>query len=141
MLKACYRELLIYKYQLMEDYSMQLDIRPQSDINLAFLSLTTSGLLTIKKDYAWDGPSGPTIDSRNFMRASLVHDALYQLMRLNVLDYQLYRQRVDEYLREICLEDGMSPFRAWYSYQAVRLFGEANARPCNQPEVEIICAP
>lgn len=125
----------------MDDYFMQLDIRPQSDIEFLFLSLTVTGLLTVKKGYAWDGPSGPTIDSRDFMRGSLVHDALYQLMRLNTLDYQVYRQRADEYLREICLEDGMSAFRAWYSYQAVRLFGEANARPRDEPEIEKICAP
>ncbi len=26
-------------------------------------------------------PNGPTIETKTFMRASLVHDALYQLMR------------------------------------------------------------
>lgn len=141
MIKACYRELLNYKYQLMDDFALQIDIKPQRDIEFKFLSLAGNGLLTIRKAYAWDGPSGPTIDTRNFMRGSLVHDALYQLMRLNSLDYQHHRQRADEYLREICLEDGMSAFRAWYSYQGVRLFGEKNARPRDEPEVEIICAP
>ena len=75
------------------------------------------------------------------MRGSLVHDALYQLMRLSALDYRVHRQRADELLREICLEAGMSSFRAWYVYQGVHLFAECSARPRNEPEVEIICVP
>jgi len=55
------------------------------------------------------------------MRGSLVHDALYQLMRLSALDYKAHRKRADEILREICLEDGICSFRAWYVYQAVHI--------------------
>ncbi len=95
----------------------------------------------MRKSYAWDGPSGPTIDTRDFMRGSLVHDALYQLMRLSTLDYKVYRKRADEILKEICLEDGMCSFRAWYIYQALHLFAESAARPREEPEVVIICVP
>jgi hypothetical protein len=139
--KTCYRKLHKYKYQLMDDYSVQLDIKPTQDIKFRFLSLSSEGLLTIRKFYAWDGPSGPTIDTRDFMRGSLIHDALYQLMRLNALDYKIYRKRADEILKEICLEDGMCWFRAWYVYQMVQLFAEGAARPREEPEVEIICVP
>jgi hypothetical protein len=125
----------------MDDYVMQIDIKPEQDIALKFLSLSYTGVLTIKKYYAWDGPSGPTIDTRNFMRGSLVHDALYQLMRLSILDYKVHRKRADEILKEICLEDGMSSFRAWYVYQALHLFAEGSARPRIEPEVKIICVP
>jgi len=141
MAKACYRKLHKYKYQLMDDYISQIDIKPEQDIGYTFLSLSSAGLLTIRKGYAWDGPSGPSIDTKNFMRGSLVHDALYQLMRLSALDYRVHRQRADEILREICLADGMSSFRAWYVYQAVHRFAEGGARPRNEPEVEIICVP
>ncbi|MCX7016149.1 MAG: DUF1353 domain-containing protein [Candidatus Sumerlaeota bacterium] len=141
MQKACYRELRNYKYQLWQDYEIQTDIKPGRDIAFTLFSLSADGLLQIKRLYAWDGPSGPTIDTRSFMRGSLVHDALYQLMRLGALDFQTHRQRADEILREICLEDGMSRFRAWYVYQGVRWLGERNARPRDEPEVEIICAP
>ncbi len=82
-MKACYRKLHRYKYQLMADYILQIDIKPIQNIELKFLSLSSEGALPIKKFYAWDGPSGPTIDTRDFMRGSLVHDALYQLMRLD----------------------------------------------------------
>ncbi|HMV99895.1 MAG TPA: DUF1353 domain-containing protein [Acidobacteriota bacterium] len=141
MPQACYRELRAYKYQLVEDYEIQINIIPPRDLIFKFVVLTSQGKLWIKKDYAWDGPSGPTIDTKNFMRGSLVHDALYQLMRLGELDYKVYRQRADELLRDICREDGMSSFRSWYVYQGVRLFGESSARPVPEPEVTIICVP
>ena len=141
MAKACYRKLKKYKYQLMDEYIIPIDIKPIQNIEFKFLSLSSEGVLTIRKSYAWDGPSGPTIDTRNFMRGSLVHDALYQLMRLSALDYKVNRKHADEILKEICLEDGMSSFRAWYVFQMVHLFAEGSACPREESEVEIICVP
>ena len=65
-----------YKYQLKREYSQQIDIKPNRHVDMDFIILTMTGFLIIKKGYAWDGPSGPTIDTPNFMRGSLVHDAL-----------------------------------------------------------------
>lgn len=141
MAKITYRNLRSYKYQLMDDYTTQIDIKPEHDLDLRFLSLSKDGVLVIRKAYAWDGPSGPTIDTSDFMRGSLVHDALYQLMRLSFLEDKKYRKRADEILREICLEDGMSAFRAWYVYQAVQIFGASSAAPRPEPEVKLLVAP
>jgi hypothetical protein len=90
--------------------------------------LDTNGRLFISEGYSWDGPSGPTIDTRNFMQGSLVHDALYQLIREQYLDFE-YREYADELLKEICLEDNMSTIRAFFVYWAVRLFGASSAKP------------
>jgi hypothetical protein len=139
--QICFRELKSYKYQLMEEHQVGIDIKPEKDLVFKYMSLTTDGLLTIREGYAWDGPSGPTIDTPNFMRGSLVHDVLYQLMRLSALDYKIYRKRADEILREMCREDGMSAFRAWYVYQAVQLFGVKAAAPRKEPEIRRIIAP
>ena len=141
MAKITYRNLKQYKYQLMDDYTIQIDIKPDHDLDFRFLSLSKEGLLVIRKSYAWDGPSGPTVDTSNFMRGSLVHDALYQLMRLSALDTKIHRLRADEILREICLEDGMSAFRAWYVFQAVQVFGAKAAAPRPEPEVKLLVAP
>ena len=67
-----------YKYQLVEKYTLEVPINPDSDIASpsGYIQLTVEGALTIEKGYAWDGPSGPTFDSLNFMRDSLVHDVL-----------------------------------------------------------------
>lgn len=125
----------------MADYSLLLPLKPDKEIETKFVELNKEGALTIKKGYAWDGPSGPTIDTKTFMRGSLVHDALYQLMRAGHLDYKLHRKLADRLLRRICLQDGMLAFRAWYVYKTVRIFGEKNAIPAPEPQDEIICAP
>ena len=78
-----------YKYQLADEYSVKVRVVPEQNIVTGptnqFINLDTDGALVIKGGYAWDGPSGPTIDTKNFMRGSLVHDALYQIMRLELL--------------------------------------------------------
>jgi hypothetical protein len=140
-LKVCYRKLRKYTYQLMEDYVVQIDIKPTQNLEYKFVSLNTRGALTTRQYYSWDGPSGPTIDTRDFMRGSLVHDALYQLMRLSALDCGIYRKRADQILVEICRQDGMPGWRAWYVYWAVRIFATKSASPQKEPEVQLIRVP
>lgn len=111
-----------YKYQLEEDYVQRTDIKPKTCGMIHFAKLDIDGTLTIKKGYAWDGPSGPSFDTKSFMRGSLVHDALYQIMTENKL-LRSHQPEADLILKEVCLQDGMSRFRAWYVYKAVRLFG------------------
>lgn len=126
-----------YKYQLREAYKVSIPIHPESDIASPsdFITLTTSGVLTISKNYAWDGPSGPTVDTRNFMRSSLVHDALYQLMRETLLEHDVYRQAADRLLQQMCKEDGMSSIRAWWVYAGVRVGGDPAADPANSKPI------
>lgn len=111
-----------YKYQLSADYTQKTAIKPSFCAMCRYVSLDIEGTLTINAGYAWDGPSGPSFDTKSFMRGSLVHDALYQLMAEGGLSKK-YRDEADSLLRQICLEDGMSRFRAWYVYRAVRFFG------------------
>jgi uncharacterized protein DUF1353 len=120
-----------YKYQLAADYRTEIEIRVAQPIVTEYILLDRDGWLMIRKGYAWDGPSGPTIDTKNFMRGSLVHDALYQLMRLDLLDHDTYRDDADRILRRICLEDGMSPLRAHWVYVGVRFGGGPSADPLN----------
>ena len=126
-----------YKYQLAETYSVKVGITPSSAVRHEYISLSQHGFLTISKGYAWDGPSGPTIDTKNFMRGSLVHDALYQLIGEGLLPLD-DREKADRELRRICIEDGMSEARAWWVYQAVRIFGNTAAAT---PEKEPTTAP
>lgn len=112
-----------YKYQLVNDYVVGTLIRPSVDIETEFIQLNRSGVLTIRHGYAWDGPSGPTIDTLNFMRGSLVHDALYQLIRDGYIEKERWRDVADRELQKICIEDGMSCLRAEWVYQAVKYCG------------------
>ena len=111
-----------YKYQLFKMYKIKTDIKPVKNVKTHFLSLNTDGLLIIKRGYSWDGASGGAIDTKNFMRASLVHDCLYQLITMRKIKRSC-RKQADLLLQAICREDKMSKFRAWYVYRAVRRFG------------------
>jgi len=128
-----------YKYQLQADYSVTIPIKPAVDIITEYITLNTPGLLFLKEGYAWDGPSGPTVDTLTFMRGSLLHDALYQLMREGHLDPDIHREMADKILHDTCVEDGMWSFRAWYVYQAVHLFARESADPAQ--EHPLILAP
>jgi hypothetical protein len=117
-----------YKYHLKADYRVQLRfIRPTHDIESEFITLTYDGWLWIRHGYAWDGPSGPTWDTKDGMRGSLVHDALYQLMRdgwLSISD----RQKADREFFIILLEDKMNPARATAWFSAVRICAAGQAK-------------
>lgn len=136
MSTSCVRYRSGYKYQLRAEHVDSVSIRPDAAIDTGFVKLSEDGTLTLSNGYAWDGPSGPTIDTKSFMRGSLVHDALYQLMRLEELDKGTWREEADRELRRMCREDGMSWIRAWWVYQAVRRFGDPSASPENRRPVE-----
>ena len=121
-----------YKYQLTKGYTYELtadEYLANTDwIAIQQGSKGSKAQLNIKKGYAWDGPSGPTYDTDSFMQGSLVHDALYQLMREGKIPAKR-RKYADKLLYKICRADGMNWFRAQLVYRAVRLFGEKNALP------------
>jgi len=116
-----------YKYQLAEGYSIKISIKPKQDVENEFIHLDTEGKLLIKSGYAWDGPSGPVIDTDENMRASLIHDALYQLMRNKELSSRTYRKAADQLFKDICKDDGVSNFTASVYYKALRRFGKTAA--------------
>lgn len=122
-----FRKLTKYKYQLNSEYRYQTVIMPANDLVSDFVDLNASGLLIIKKYYAWDGASGPAIDTKTILRGSLVHDALYQLLSLELLDRK-FKDDIDLLFQKICLDDGMSRFRAWYVYKAVCWFGKGRPK-------------
>ena len=121
-----------YKYQLANSYKINVSIKPNTDIDTDFISLDTSGNLLVKKGYTWDGPSGPVIDTDENMRASLVHDALYQLMRNEKLSARSHRKAADQLFKAICKDDGVSNLRASIYYKALRKFGKPAASPQNK---------
>jgi len=89
-------------------------------------TLSSGGVIVLRAGYAWNGPSGPTFDTKNFMRGSVVHDAFYQLFREKLLDLG-WRETADSELKRMCREDGMSWVRAWWVHRAVRFGGESSA--------------
>ena len=46
-----------------------------------YLFCISESKVIVRRGYAWDGASGPTIDTKDSMKATLIHDVLYQVMR------------------------------------------------------------
>ncbi len=130
--KILYREG--YKYQLEQAYVIATPFRPAAFVYTPFVRMDTDGTLYINSGYAWDGASGPTLDTKDSMRASLVHDALYQLMRLRFLPEE-QRYVADDLFHQICLQDGMGKVRAAVWHWAVRIAGGPSAAPSGEREV------
>jgi hypothetical protein len=110
-----------YKYRLVKYFRIDIPIRPAKPVDTDFIKLSLDGRLEIMEGYNWDGPSGPTIDTITFMRGSLIHDALYQLMREGHLEggNSPTRKAIDKLLVQHCIEDGMTRIRAWWVYKGV----------------------
>jgi len=99
-----------------------VEIYPPKPIERGHIDLFPAGLLTIGAGYEWDGPSGPTLKTCDTLRASAVHDALYQLISDGLIPMSA-RAEADRQLRLIMIQDGASRVRAWYYWAAVRIFG------------------
>ena len=131
-----YREGL--KYQLARDHVEAIGIHPVKAIETDWIRLSPEGQLSIRSGYAWDGPSGPTIDTPSAMTGSLVHDALYQLIRLGYLP-PFARGAADKEYRRICLRSGMWKARAVLHFDALRWAGGSSAAP--DAERPVLTAP
>lgn len=123
------------KYVLTRDYEHELIVkrkfwRTRARVSGQPYPTTRDGVtidwsvpcIRIPRGFQWDGPSGPAVDTADWMRASCVHDALYGAFVDNVLPAG-NRAAADREMLAILREDGMGWFRYSYSWLAVHLFG------------------
>ena len=112
-----------YKFKVEENFSIELPFKIP-DFEYPYAS-SKDGILSVKRGYAWDGASGPIINTRDTLVASLVHDVLYQAMRLNLIkSSKENRQIADKNFFEILKMNGVNSIRRKVWYFAVRLFGK-----------------
>ena len=127
-----------FKYQLALDYMVQTgvirDKKKEKIICTDYVTLFTDGQMLIRKGFAWDGASSIARDTKTIMRGSLIHDALYSLLRTGKLDMK-WREQSDMELWKACCEDGMWRLRAWWVHRAVRKFAKFAALPENRKEI------
>jgi hypothetical protein len=128
-----------YKLQLAESASFKVpaELRPPENIDSEFIQLSTTGLLLIRRGYAWDGASGPTVDRpRNqIIVPSLIHDVFCQLIRQRLLPVPDARLHADKFFHTLLRERGMNRLRAWLWYRGVRFDARHNA-PKPKPILE-----
>jgi hypothetical protein len=128
MSKCVYHKGGSKKYVLDKHFSEKIEVKPNKDIFLSYCTLLKTGLLFIPPGYEWDGPSGPTFDTDDFMDGSLVHDVLYQLLREgHLMPWSQYRFYADNELIRQCRKDGMPWWRCAYVWLGVRLGGGPSA--------------
>ena len=125
-----------YKHQLAETYSLKTPIKPTNNIETEFVDLDKTGLITIKTGYAWDGVSGPVVDTSKNIRASLVHDSLYQLMRKRKLTpRKKYKDKADRLFRTIAKQDGVAGVVAQAYYEVLKKLGNPSTDPKNARKI------
>lgn len=129
-----------YRFAVAQPFELDTGITLDSDVGNAFVRLGAAGRLFIAAGYAWDGASGPIAQTTDIIRGSLVHDALYQLMREGLLGQQ-WRMHADALLREMCVTDGMPRWQAEMVHAAVSAFGERYSVPPPPPSVLIAPVP
>lgn len=104
------------------------------------MCIDESSRLRIMPGYAWDGASFlPFLwfgTPSAWLTPSLVHDALYQLIREGLLARE-HRAAVDGLFRDLLIERGVWRVVAWAAYYAVRVFGNFAVRKTN-PVREVV---
>ena len=135
--KGGYKYQLHRRHQLRDPTDLWCGLLAKRSAYLGqYIWLGVDGLLQIAPGYCWDGPSGPVIDRPSTMRAALVHDALYQLIRNGVVA-QAWRPQADELFRRICVEDGVWPWLARVYCVGLGRFGASAASSRNVKRVMI----
>ncbi len=141
-----------WKYRLEMAESVQTELKDMP-FSTSYMNLRTDGMLWCRAGFAWDGATGAP-DSKDIMKASLMHDSLYWAMARGYLDIK-HKTYADELLRDIYLSEAirLAPKKngkiSWFrmrsinSYAktihwAVKTFGGRSLSKRNYPEVEII---
>jgi hypothetical protein len=131
-----YRDITPYKYQLAATIHFDTGIKGYSFI-ATYLGMTPSGTLIIREGYIWNGASGPTFDTMDSMKGSLIHDALYECMRRGLLPLTI-REKADRILHDVCTSEGMLKKRADLWYDMVQKFAEGSARPGTEMKDKVL---
>ena len=112
-----------YKFKVEKDVYLKLPVS-MPDFEHDYCAVK-NGTIFVNKGYAWDGASGPVFNTKNTLVASLVHDALYQAQRLNLIEHNsTNRKNADENFYELLKYFGVNPIRCKIWYLAVRFFGK-----------------
>ena len=97
------------------------ELFPKVNVKTDFIELTSTGVLTLKKGYAFDGVSGFP-DMKSLLCGAGVHDALYQLIRLGHIDIKLITLADDEMIR-ICKKRGANKYLVESIRKVLKEFG------------------
>lgn len=128
-----------YRYISQEAVVVDLGSALHAPLQAPFASIAAETLCVMAR-YAWDGASFTPFrwfgTPKAWLTPSLVHDALYQLIREGLLDRQ-YREAADRLFREMLIDRGVWQWVAWVAYWSVRVCGNFAVRTVN-PVREVV---
>lgn len=116
-----YKKIRRKKYRLDQNFTIDTPLLGYTVVRKYF-SLSTVGTLVIQAGYQSDGPSGPTIDTRNTMVPAFVHDVLYEMMREGDLP-RAEKGKVDNLFKEMLKARGVGRIRYALWWLAVSVAG------------------
>lgn len=108
-----------YRYQVTRPWNRQTAIFPQAPIVHRYYSLTAQGVLTINEGFAWDGATSCP-EWLVPPECSGAHDALCQMLRADLLPYEVYAFWVHTLLRDM-VKARRGALAAWVVFKAVTL--------------------
>ena len=122
-----------WPFLVLEDYPHRWENGPVPGTNEQSSISTSDGTVVAElaedavillNGYAWDGNSGPAVNTLKCLRASALHDVWCQAMQLDVYErsFRNWRRGAREY-RTICHRDGMGWVRRWLRYVALLTYG------------------
>ena len=120
-----------WRYELCENYTLEFATKygmalrenPSYDETLdGSLYTISERQLTAFRGFQWDGATGPTLQPKSSVRATLVHDVMCAAIARGILLGES-RANADLIFREILKEDGMSKVRSSVWYLMVDTFG------------------
>jgi hypothetical protein len=109
-----------YRYQTTRWVIVKTKIATGELICTEWFILLPDGWLLARPGYAWDGASGPAINTLNWRLPSLCHDVLCQAIAMGRLS-ALWADEVHAEMHRLLLKKHMNPVRAWYSREAVEI--------------------
>lgn len=125
-----------FKYQVQDDFFIKIPCLSQfAPLETFYFSIKEDGSVLLKKGFASDGPSGPTIDTPDSIAGAFIHDMLYECMRKGLIPRD-FRKTSDKIIRDVCIKHGMPKIRAWMWYYMLRWFGEKNVLASSRRKVK-----
>jgi hypothetical protein len=114
------------KYRLDEPYRLKVQL---DSPNMVCRHVSyTDGELLIDREFVWDGMTGMVYNEDAVIRGSLVHDAIYHLMR--ECNMKASNEKIaDELLYKIVVEDGVSWLYAQFIWYYVKYLGKYGRDP------------
>ena len=113
-----------YKYQLLRMKRYNGTCLQGITLDHEYVNIKDT-IIEIRKGYMWDGVSG-FIDLDSMLGGSLVHDAMYQMLRADLLEPH-HRSTADQLFKTIIKRDGTSKLLSWIAHTAVRALGGRHA--------------